>query len=53
VDLPRTIRNGLADAVSRLKNIEGISILHLDDADIVRHPIVQKIVNAYDADDKR
>jgi phosphate starvation-inducible PhoH-like protein len=53
VDLPRTIRNGLADAVGRLKNIEGIAVLHLDDGDIVRHPIVQKIVNAYDADDKR
>jgi len=53
VDLPRSIRNGLADAVGRLKNIEGIAVLHLDDSDIVRHPIVQKIVNAYDADDKR
>ena len=53
VDLPRSIRNGLADAVGRLKNIDGISVLHLDDSDIVRHPIVQKIVNAYDADDKR
>jgi len=53
VDLPRSIRNGLADAVGRLKNIDGIAVLHLDDSDIVRHPIVQKIVNAYDADDKR
>jgi phosphate starvation-inducible PhoH-like protein len=53
VDLPRSVRNGLADAIHRLKNIEGIAVLHLDDADIVRHPLVQKIVNAYDADDKR
>ena len=53
VDLPRSVRNGLADAVSRLKDIEGIAVLHLADGDIVRHPLVQKIVNAYDEDDKR
>lgn len=48
VDLPRTIRSGLADAVHRLKNVEGISIVHLDQADIVRNPLVQKIVEAYE-----
>jgi phosphate starvation-inducible PhoH-like protein len=48
VDLPRTIKSGLADAVQRLKNIEGISIVHLMDTDIVRNPLVAKIVNAYD-----
>jgi phosphate starvation-inducible PhoH-like protein len=50
VDLPRTVRSGLADAVHRLRHIDGISILHLDDTDIVRNPLVQKIVNAYDDD---
>ncbi len=50
VDLPRTVRNGLADAVGRLKNIDGIAIVHLGDTDIVRNPLVQKIVNAYDDD---
>jgi phosphate starvation-inducible PhoH-like protein len=48
VDLPRTVRNGLADAVGRLKNIDGIAVVHLGDTDIVRNPLVQKIVNAYD-----
>lgn len=48
VDLPRTVRNGLADAVGRLKDIDGISVIHLGDTDIVRNPLVQKIVNAYD-----
>ena len=52
VDLPRTVRSGLADAVHRLKGIEGISIVHLDQADIVRNPLVQKIVDAYDDDAK-
>lgn len=53
VDLPRTVRSGLADAVHRLRNIEGISLIHLDDADIVRNPLVQKIVAAYDDDHPR
>ncbi len=48
VDLPRTIRSGLADAVHRLRNIPGISIMHLEETDIVRNPLVQKIVAAYD-----
>jgi phosphate starvation-inducible PhoH-like protein len=48
VDLPRTIRSGLADAVQRLKDIDGIATIHLADSDIVRNPLVQKIVNAYD-----
>ena len=50
VDLPRTVRSGLADAVHRLRNIEGISVLHLDQTDIVRNPLVAKIVAAYDED---
>ncbi|MCU0706402.1 MAG: PhoH family protein, partial [Fimbriiglobus sp.] len=53
VDLPRTVRNGLADAVARLKDIDGISVVHLGDGDIVRNPLVQKIVNAYDDDTPR
>ena len=52
VDLPRTVRSGLADAVHRLRNIEGICIMHLDEADIVRNPLVAKIVNAYDDEAK-
>jgi phosphate starvation-inducible PhoH-like protein len=48
VDLPRTVRSGMADAVHRLRNIEGIAVVHLDEADIVRNPLVQKIVAAYE-----
>jgi len=48
VDLPRTVRSGLADAVHRLKDIDNIATIHLADTDIVRNPLVQKIVNAYD-----
>jgi len=52
-DLPRTTRSGLNDAVQRLRNIDGISIVHLADGDIVRNPLVQKIVLAYDEEDQR
>ncbi|MFO0938133.1 MAG: PhoH family protein [Gemmataceae bacterium] len=48
IDLPSTMKSGLADAVHRLKDIPGIAIVHLDEADIVRNPLVQKIVAAYD-----
>jgi phosphate starvation-inducible protein PhoH and related proteins len=48
VDLPRTLKSGLADAVHRLRDVEGVNIVHLDEADIVRNPIVAKIVAAYD-----
>ncbi len=50
VDLPRTIRSGLSDAVQRLKGIDNIAVVHLADSDIVRNPLVQKIVNAYESD---
>lgn len=49
-DLPRTIKSGLIDSVQRLKNIERLAIVHLDEHDIVRHPLVQRIVKAYEED---
>lgn len=52
-DLPKTIRSGLADAVHRLKDIEGISIVYLDESDIVRNPLVSRIVLAYEEDSHR
>ena len=53
VDLPNTVKSGLADAVLRLKDVEGLAVVHLDDGDIVRNPIVQRIVLAYEADPGR
>ncbi len=52
-DLPRTIKSGLADAVHRLRDVEGLAVVHLDDTDIVRNPIVQRIVLAYDDENPR
>ena len=47
VDLPASQRSGLRDALERLKNIHGISIIEFSQRDIVRHALVSKIVNAY------
>jgi len=52
-DLPRMIKSGLIDAVNRLKNIPRLAIVHLDNTDIVRHVLVQRIVEAYDDDAPR
>ncbi|MGO9922984.1 MAG: PhoH family protein [Isosphaeraceae bacterium] len=48
VDLPQGTRSGLADAIDRLKEIPGVGTALLDRSDIVRHPLVQSIVNAYE-----
>ncbi len=48
VDLPPATVNGLADAVDRLREVPGVGIVFLDKSDIVRHPLVQAIVNAYE-----
>jgi phosphate starvation-inducible PhoH-like protein len=48
VDLPPATVSGLADAVERLRHVPGIGVSTLDRSDIVRHPLVQAIVNAYE-----
>jgi phosphate starvation-inducible protein PhoH and related proteins len=48
IDLPPKSRSGLIDALSRLRGIEGIAAVKLTGTDIVRHPLVQKIVTAYE-----
>ena len=52
VDLPNG-RSGLRDAERLLKDIEGIAFCYFTDADVVRHPLVQRIVRAYDLRDAR
>jgi phosphate starvation-inducible PhoH-like protein len=47
IDLPRQTRSGMVDAAHRLRDIERIAIVYLDKHDIVRHPLVQRIVDAY------
>ena len=47
-DLPVTARSGLDVACRVLRNVEGIAFCHLTSKDVVRHPLVQKIVKAYE-----
>ena len=48
IDLPRTQLSGLVDAERVLKRVKGIAITRLTSADVVRHPLVARIVDAYD-----
>jgi phosphate starvation-inducible PhoH-like protein len=49
VDLPPGTVSGLTDAVERLRRVPGVACVTLDRSDIVRHPLVQAIVDAYEA----
>lgn len=53
IDLPRGQKSGLAEALDILKDVDGIGFVPLEQKDIVRHKLVTKIVNAYEAHDKR
>lgn len=53
IDLPEGKKSGLEHAVKVLKDVDGISVVQLSDKDVVRNPLVMRIVKAYDADDKR
>ncbi|HIQ52018.1 MAG TPA: PhoH family protein [Pseudomonas pachastrellae] len=48
VDLPRGTRSGLAHVTKVLKDVKGIGFTHFQSKDVVRHPLVQRIVEAYD-----
>ena len=52
IDLPREQRSGLKEALKILDGVEGIGVVQLAQKDIVRHKLVTRIVNAYDAYDK-
>ena len=51
VDLPSGQRSGLDDAAHLLDGIDGVQFIYFSDADVVRHPLVQRIVRAYDVRD--
>lgn len=53
IDLPRGQRSGLKEALGILGGVEGISTIYMSQGDIVRHKLVTRIVNAYDAHDKQ
>jgi phosphate starvation-inducible PhoH-like protein len=49
IDLPRGVKSGLVEALHLLNDVEGISMVRFRDVDVVRHPLVGRIVKAYDA----
>lgn len=53
IDLPRSVKSGLVEASFVLKGIKGISFVEMNEKDIVRHRLVTRVVNAYDAYEKR
>lgn len=48
IDLPKKDRSGLVEAIQVLENVPGIAIIRLTQADVVRHPLVKRIVDAYE-----
>jgi phosphate starvation-inducible PhoH-like protein len=48
IDLPKHQKSGLVETAKILKNVKGIAFTHFLSADVVRHPLVQKIINAYE-----
>ncbi len=53
VDLPSGVSSGLQEAAEVLEGLEGVAICRLSAADVVRHPLVQRLVNAYASRDQR
>ena len=49
IDLPKSVKSGLRDAIEVLRDVEGVSFTFFEAKDVVRHPLVAKIVRAYDA----
>ena len=48
IDLPKGVKSGLKEAVKKLSGVSGISIMKMDQSDVVRHPLVSKIINRYE-----
>ncbi|MEK6736416.1 MAG: PhoH family protein, partial [Pseudomonadota bacterium] len=53
IDLPKHQKSGLVEAKQVLKDIRGIAFTHFQSEDVVRHPLVQRIVNAYEKYDQQ
>ena len=47
IDLPKNIKSGLSDAIEVLKDTDGIGFTNFSSSDVVRHPLVKKIIDAY------
>ena len=52
IDLPRNTTSGLIRALDILEGVKGISFIHLSAMDVVRHPVVQRIIERYDGNNE-
>ena len=50
IDLPKGVKSGLKEAIKNLRCVKGINIMELDQSDVVRHPLVSKIIERYEGD---
>ncbi|PTJ98339.1 PhoH family protein [Mammaliicoccus sciuri] len=48
IDLPKGVKSGLIEADQRLSGVKGVAMTYLEQTDVVRHPLVGKIINAYE-----
>ena len=53
IDLPKNQQSGLQEAMKILQNVEEIGFIHLNESDVVRHPIVKRIILAYNQSEKK
>jgi phosphate starvation-inducible PhoH-like protein len=53
IDLPPQSRSGLADAIDAIDGVDGVAIVRFGEKDVVRHPLVARIVGAYEARDRK
>lgn len=51
IDLPKGVQSGLIEAERRLQNVKGIDVIYLEQSDVVRHPLVAKIIQAYETNE--
>lgn len=50
IDLPKGVQSGLIEAEKRLQGVDGIGVVYLEQSDVVRHPLVAKIIQAYETE---
>lgn len=53
VDLPKNQQSGLKESMTILKDVEEIGFVHLSEEDVVRHPVVKKIIMAYNSVERK
>lgn len=53
IDLPRGVASGLAEAERILKGVKGVSFNYFTSKDVVRHPLVARIIEAYESDEAK